>query len=132
MGKPNGAIWRAVRGNCSDGGATGGGFGLHAAPNKDHPIATVDVLKEADSILCPPPSSARSQHRPRHSSTRSVVCEPPVLWWAAGIFFSPGTQGGGQEISAFTALTLLAHQGLPYVPLYYRAPELFNTDEIHG
>ncbi|KAF1792361.1 Flavoprotein-like domain [Phytophthora cactorum] len=47
----------------------------------------------------------------------------------AGIFFSTGTQGGGQETTAFTALTFLAHQGLTYVPLGYRAPELANMEE---
>ncbi|ETM51268.1 hypothetical protein L914_04879, partial [Phytophthora nicotianae] len=36
------------------------------------------------------------------------------------------------ETTAFTALTFLAHQGLTFVPLGYRAPELFNMDEIHG
>jgi NAD(P)H dehydrogenase (quinone) len=50
----------------------------------------------------------------------------------AGIFFSTGTQGGGQETTSFTAVTFLAHQGMVFVPLGYRDPGLFNMEEIHG
>ncbi|KAI9988856.1 hypothetical protein PInf_022445 [Phytophthora infestans] len=61
---------------------------MHAPPKGDHPIATIDTLKEAD--------------------------------------------GGGQETTAFTAVTFLAHQGMTYVPLGYRGKELLNMNEMHG
>jgi len=50
----------------------------------------------------------------------------------AGIFFSTGTQGGGQETTALTALTQFTHHGMVYVPIGYSDPSLFNMDEIHG
>ncbi|KUF96836.1 Eukaryotic translation initiation factor 2-alpha kinase 4 [Phytophthora nicotianae] len=92
---------------------------MHAAPKKDHPIATVDTLKEADGILFGFPTRFGS-----------LPAQVKALFDSAGGL--TGTQGGGQETTAFTALTFLAHQGLTFVPLGYRAPELFNMDEIHG
>ncbi|KAE9119477.1 hypothetical protein PF010_g7865 [Phytophthora fragariae] len=120
---------------------------LHAAPKKDHaiaraseygiplPIATVDVLKETDGILFGFPTrfgSLPAQVKAFFDSAGGLWAAGALVGKPAGIFFSTGTQGGGQETTAFTALTFLAHQGLTYVPLGYRAPELFNMDEIHG
>lgn len=62
----------------------------------------------------------------------------------AGLFFSTNTLGGGQETTAFTAVTQLAHHGMTFVPLGYAFhPEkkdkngnpvcdVMNTDEVHG
>ncbi|KAE9348778.1 hypothetical protein PF008_g7201 [Phytophthora fragariae] len=108
---------------------------LHAAPKKDHAIATVDVLKETDGILFGFPTrfgSLPAQVKAFFDSAGGLWAAGALVGKPAGIFFSTGTQGGGQETTAFTALTFLAHQGLTYVPLGYRAPELFNMDEIHG
>ncbi|KAG7376175.1 hypothetical protein PHYBOEH_001701 [Phytophthora boehmeriae] len=108
---------------------------IHAAPKKDHPIATPDTLKEADGILFGFPTrfgSLPSQMKAFFDSCGGLWAAGALVGKPAGIFFSTGTQGGGQETTAFTALTFLAHQGLTYVPLGYRAPELANMDEIHG
>ena len=51
----------------------------------------------------------------------------------AGLFFSTGTQGGGQETTAFTFITQLAHHGMIYVPIGYSfGKELFSLDEVKG
>lgn len=50
----------------------------------------------------------------------------------AGIFFTTDIQSGGQETTAFTSLTFLAHHGMIYGPLGYQSPLLFNMEEIHG
>jgi NAD(P)H dehydrogenase (quinone) len=108
---------------------------LHAAPKKDHPIATPDVLKEADGILFGFPTrfgSFPAQVKALFDSTGGLWSTGALVGKPAGIFFSTGTQGGGQETTAFTTLTFLAHQGLTYVPLGYRSPLLFNFEEIHG
>uniref|UniRef100_K3WM09 Flavodoxin-like domain-containing protein n=1 Tax=Globisporangium ultimum (strain ATCC 200006 / CBS 805.95 / DAOM BR144) TaxID=431595 RepID=K3WM09_GLOUD len=108
---------------------------LYAAPKKDHPIATPDVLKEADGILFGFPTrfgSFPAQVKALFDSTGGLWSTGALVGKPAGIFFSTGTQGGGQETTAFTTLTFLAHQGLTYVPLGYRSPLLFNFEEIHG
>jgi NAD(P)H dehydrogenase (quinone) len=51
----------------------------------------------------------------------------------AGIFVSTGTQGGGQETTALTAITQLAHHGMIFVPVGYKyGPSLFDVNEVRG
>ena len=53
----------------------------------------------------------------------------------AGIFFSTGTLGGGQETTALTWITQLTHHGMIYVPIGYGkifGKYLTNLKEIHG
>ncbi|KUG00680.1 Flavoprotein YCP4 [Phytophthora nicotianae] len=108
---------------------------IHAAPKKDYPIATPDTLKEADGILFGFPTrfgSLPAQMKAFFDSCGGLWATGALVGKPAGIFFSTGTQGGGQETTAFTTLTFLTHQGMTYVPLGYRASELSNMDEIHG
>ncbi|KAF1331176.1 Nad quinone oxidoreductase, partial [Globisporangium splendens] len=108
---------------------------LYAAPKKDYPIATPDVLKEADGILFGFPTrfgTLPAQVKALFDSTGGLWQTGALVGKPAGIFFSTGTQGGGQETTAFTTLTFLTHQGLTFVPLGYRSPLLFNFEEIHG
>uniref|UniRef100_K3WM11 Flavodoxin-like domain-containing protein n=1 Tax=Globisporangium ultimum (strain ATCC 200006 / CBS 805.95 / DAOM BR144) TaxID=431595 RepID=K3WM11_GLOUD len=108
---------------------------MHAVPKKDHPIATADVLKEADGILFGIPTrfgSMPAQVKALFDSTGGLWGTGALIGKPAGIFFSTGTQGGGQETTAFTSITFLTHQGLTFVPLGYRTPLMFSMDEIHG
>lgn len=50
----------------------------------------------------------------------------------AGIFFSTGTQAGGQETTALTTLPVLAHHGMIIVPTGYASPHMTNMAEIRG
>lgn len=50
----------------------------------------------------------------------------------AATFFSTGTQGGGQETTALTFVTQLAHHGMVYVPLGYSHPKRTDMSEIIG
>ncbi|KAF1795924.1 Flavoprotein-like domain [Phytophthora cactorum] len=65
-------------------------------------------------------------------SCGSLCATGALVGKTGGLFFSTGTQGGGQETTAFTAVTFLAHQGMTYVPLGYRGKGLVNMDEMHG
>ncbi|RLN47310.1 hypothetical protein BBJ28_00002307 [Nothophytophthora sp. Chile5] len=108
---------------------------IHAAPKKDHPIATPETLKEADGILFGFPTrfgSLPSQMKAFFDSCGGLWAAGALVGKPAGIFFSTGTQGGGQETTAFTALTFVAHQGMTFVPLGYRTQLLANMEEIHG
>lgn len=50
------------------------------------------------------------------------------------LFVSTGTLGGGQESTALTAMSTLAHHSLIYVPLGYKTTfgQLSNFSEIHS
>ncbi|VAH30912.1 unnamed protein product [Triticum turgidum subsp. durum] len=51
----------------------------------------------------------------------------------AGVFFATGTQGGGQETTALTAVTQLAHHGMLFVPVgYTHGAAMFAMDEVKG
>ncbi|KAJ0409904.1 hypothetical protein P43SY_005798 [Pythium insidiosum] len=108
---------------------------MHAPPKKDHPIATSDVLKEADGILLGIPSrfgSMPAQVKAFFDATGGLWQSGALVGKPVGIFFSSGTPGGGQETVAMTSVTFLTHQGMIFVPLGYRSPLLFNMDEVHG
>ncbi len=51
----------------------------------------------------------------------------------AGVFVCVGTQGGGMETTALTAVTQLAHHGMVFVPTGYSfGAKLFDTTEVRG
>ncbi len=52
----------------------------------------------------------------------------------ASVFVSTGTQGGGQETTAISAISTLVHHGIMYIPLGYSRTftQLANISEIHG
>ncbi|XWS74031.1 hypothetical protein CRYUN_Cryun02cG0180700 [Craigia yunnanensis] len=51
----------------------------------------------------------------------------------AGIFWSTGFHGGGQELTALTAVTRLAHHGMIFVPLGYTfGSGMFEKNEVKG
>lgn len=60
--------------------------------------------------------------------TRNALLGKP-----AGIFVSTGTQGGGQETTAMTAVTQLAHHGMLFVPPGYSfGGSFFSNDATRG
>ncbi len=65
-------------------------------------------------------------------STGGLWQSGALLGKPAGIFFSTGTQNGGQETAAFTFLTQLVHHGMIFVPMGYSNPLLFDLKEPHG
>jgi NAD(P)H dehydrogenase (quinone) len=108
---------------------------MHAPPKKEYPIATPDVLKEADGILFGFPTrfgTMPAQVKALFDSCGGLWASGALVNKPVGIFFSTGLQGGGQETTAMTTLTFLAHQGMIFVPLGYRCPLLFNMEEVHG
>ena len=57
---------------------------------------------------------------------------PQLIGKPAGVFFSTGTQNGGQETTALTFVTQLTHHGMLFVPMGYSTPLLFDLNELHG
>lgn len=57
-------------------------------------------------------------------STGSLWQSGALVGKPAGIFVSVGTQGGGTETTALTAVTQFAHHGMVFVPCGYSFGEL--------
>ena len=52
----------------------------------------------------------------------------------AGFFISTASQGGGQETTAISCMSTLAHHGVVFVPLGYAKAfgDQANMTEVHG
>ncbi|KAG6602821.1 NAD(P)H:quinone oxidoreductase, type IV [Phytophthora cinnamomi] len=106
---------------------------IHAPPKTDYPVATPETLREADAILFGFPTrfgALPAQVKALFDSCGGLWAKGALVGKPAGFFFSTGTIAAGQETTAFTAVTFLAHQGMTFVPLGFRAPEMFNMDEM--
>lgn len=109
---------------------------MHAPEKAAYPIATPDVLAEADGILFGFPTrfgNVPAQMKAFIDSTGGLWQQGKLYHKPAGVFISTGT-GGGNEMTVVNFLSTLAHQGMIYVPLGYAATfgELTNLNEIHG
>ncbi len=62
----------------------------------------------------------------------SISTQGALVGKPAGVFFSTGTQNGGQETTALTFVTQLAHHGMVFVPLGYSTPKLFDLSAPRG
>jgi NAD(P)H dehydrogenase (quinone) len=109
---------------------------MYAPAKPDYPIATPDILAEADGILFGFPTrfgNLPAQMKAFIDSTGGLWQQGKLYQKPAGAFTSTGT-GGGNEMTIVNFLSTLAHQGMIYVPLGY-APafgELTNLNEVHG
>uniref|UniRef100_A0A1D1XQQ1 NAD(P)H dehydrogenase (quinone) n=1 Tax=Anthurium amnicola TaxID=1678845 RepID=A0A1D1XQQ1_9ARAE len=108
---------------------------MHAPPKPDIPVITTEKLAEADGILFGFPTRFGTMP----AQVKAFLDSTGQLWYTnalnrkfAGLFFSTSTQHGGQETTAFTAVTYFAHHGMIYVPLQNGLPNYGKTDEIIG
>ncbi|CAL9759554.1 unnamed protein product [Musa acuminata subsp. burmannicoides] len=108
------------------------------APPKDPSIPEISAaeLVEADGILFGFPTRygcMAAQMKAFFDSTGQLWREQTLAGKPAGFFVSTGTQGGGQETTAWTALTQLTHHGMLFVPIGYTfGAGMFKMDEIRG
>ncbi|KAK6916542.1 NADPH-dependent FMN reductase-like [Dillenia turbinata] len=100
------------------------------------PVITVDQLAEADGLLFGFPTRyglMAAQMKAFFDSTAELWQEQKLAGVPAGFFVSTGTQGGGQESTAWTAITQLAHHGMIYVPIGYTfGAGMFMMDSLRG
>lgn len=81
----------------------------------------------------PVPCLAAAQMKTFFDGTGSHWQKGTLLGKPAALFVSTGTQGGGQETTALTALTQLSHHGMIFVPYGYQSPEVqFDMSSVHG
>ncbi|KDP31800.1 hypothetical protein JCGZ_12261 [Jatropha curcas] len=108
------------------------------APPKDPeiPEITAAELAAADGVLFGFPTrygSMAAQMKSFFDSTGQLWQEQKLAGKPAGFFVSTGTQGGGQETTAWTAITQLAHHGMLFVPVGYTfGAGMFKMDSIRG
>lgn len=108
------------------------------APPKDESIPTITSaqLAEADGFLFGTPTRygmMAAQMKAFFDSTGSHWKTQSLAGKPAGIFVSTGTQNGGQETTALTAVTQLTHHGMLFVPIGYTfGAGMFKMDEPKG
>ncbi|KAK4855773.1 hypothetical protein QYF36_010751 [Acer negundo] len=108
------------------------------APPKanDVPMIRPDQLSEADGFLFGFPSRfgvMAAQCKAFFDATNELWESQALAGKPAGIFWSTGFHGGGQELTAWTALTQLAHHGMLFVPIGYTfGSGMFEMDQVNG
>ncbi|KAF3435618.1 hypothetical protein FNV43_RR22709 [Rhamnella rubrinervis] len=108
-------------------------------PQKDDEsvsLISAEELVEADGLLFGFPARygcMAAQMKAFFDSTGQLWREQRLAGVPAGFFVSTGTQGGGQETTAWTAITQLAHHGMLYIPIGYTfGAGMFKMDSIRG
>ncbi|XP_002960336.2 probable NAD(P)H dehydrogenase (quinone) FQR1-like 1 [Selaginella moellendorffii] len=110
---------------------------MHAPP-KDESIPTITAaqLVAADAFLFGFPTrygAMAAQMKAFFDSTGSLWQQQKLAGKPAGFFVSTGTQGGGQETTAWTAITQLAHHGMVFIPIGYTfGAGMFKLDDLRG
>ncbi|KAM0889341.1 hypothetical protein ACQ4PT_027756 [Festuca glaucescens] len=109
------------------------------APAKDPAVPVIAApadLEEADGVLFGFPTrygAMAAQMKAFFDSTGSLWEKQRLAGKPGGFFVSTGTQGGGQETTAWTAITQLVHHGMLFVPIGYTfGSGMFNMDDIRG
>ncbi|KAL3616202.1 hypothetical protein CASFOL_039592 [Castilleja foliolosa] len=108
------------------------------APEKpdDVQIIQPEQLVEADGFLFGFPSRfgvMAAQCKAFFDATQDIWATQALAGKPAGIFWSTGFHGGGQELTALTAITQLAHHGMIYVPVGYTfGSGMFEMEQVKG
>lgn len=108
---------------------------MYAPAKPDVPVLQPNDIAEADGFLFGIPTrygNMPTQVKAFWDATGSLWQKGALVGKMAGTFFSTSSQHGGQETTAFTFLTTLAHHGMIYVPLGYSTPLLLDNELPNG
>lgn len=110
---------------------------MHAPGKSSYPVAEPTDLLQYDAVLFGIPTrygNFPAQWKTFWDKTGSIWATGGFWGKYAGLFISTGTPGGGQESTALSSMSTLAHHGFVYVPLGYKTvfPLLSNLNEVHG
>ncbi|RYQ97044.1 hypothetical protein Ahy_B08g093021 [Arachis hypogaea] len=109
---------------------------MGAPPKTDAPIITADELATADGFVFGFPTRfgmMPAQFKAFLDSTGGLWRTQQLAGKPAGIFYSTGSQGGGQETTALTAITQLVHHGMIFVPIGYTfGAGMFEMENVKG
>nr|GMD20260.1 probable NAD(P)H dehydrogenase (quinone) FQR1-like 3 [Ipomoea batatas] len=102
----------------------------------DVPVISPEQLLEADGFLFGSPSRfgvMAAQMKAFFDATHPLWATQALAGKPAGIFWSTGFHGGGQELTGLTAITQLAHHGMIFVPVGYTfGSGMFEMNEVRG
>ncbi|KAL8516347.1 hypothetical protein ACS0TY_014851 [Phlomoides rotata] len=108
------------------------------APGKADNVPDIrpQQLEEADGFIFGFPSRfgvMAAQFKAFFDATSEIWDRQALAGKPAGIFWSTGFHGGGQELTALTAVTQLAHHGMLFVPLGYTfGSGMFEMEQVKG
>ncbi|KAK2967047.1 hypothetical protein RJ640_015267 [Escallonia rubra] len=108
------------------------------APRKADDVTEIrpEQLLEADGFIFGFPSRfgvMAAQFKAFFDATLEIWETQALAGKPAGIFWSTGFHGGGQELTALTAITQLAHHGMIFVPLGYTfGNAMFEMNQVKG
>ncbi|BBN03018.1 NAD(P)H dehydrogenase (quinone) [Marchantia polymorpha subsp. ruderalis] len=107
-----------------------------APPKSDVPIIESAQLADADGLIFGFPTRygmMAAQFKAFLDSTGGLWRTQALAGKPAGIFYSTGSQGGGQETTALTAITQLTHHGMIFVPIGYTfGAGMFELEAVKG
>ncbi|KAL2898690.1 putative NAD(P)H dehydrogenase [Bienertia sinuspersici] len=108
------------------------------APTKPSDLTEIkpEQLVDADGFLFGFPSRfgmMPAQFLAFFDATHELWASQSLAGKPAGVFWSTGFYGGGQENAALTAVPQLSHHGMLYVPLGYTFGDaMFEMGEVKG
>ncbi|CAH1444473.1 unnamed protein product [Lactuca virosa] len=109
---------------------------MSAPPKSEIPIITPKELPEADGFIFGFPTRfgmMAAQFKAFLDSTGGLWRTQKLAGKPAGIFYSSGCQGGGQETTPLTAITQLVHHGMIFVPIGYTfGAGMFEMENVKG
>nr|VDD21533.1 unnamed protein product [Brassica oleracea] len=109
---------------------------MSAPPKSESPIITPNDLTEADGFVFGFPTRfgmMAAQFKAFLDATGGLWRTQSLAGKPAGIFYSTGSQGGGQETTALTAITQLVHHGMIFVPIGYTfGAGMFEMEKVKG
>ncbi|CAM6097782.1 unnamed protein product [Calypogeia fissa] len=113
-------------------------LGKMGAPPKLTTVPTIEPAKlaEADGLIFGFPTRygmMAAQFKAFLDATGGLWRTQALAGKPAGLFYSTGSQGGGQETTALTAITQLAHHGMLFVPIGYTfGAGMFEINAVKG
>nr|ABK24022.1 unknown [Picea sitchensis] len=109
---------------------------MNTPPKSEVPIIEPRQLADADALILGFPTRygmMAAQFKAFLDATGGLWRTQQLAGKPAGIFYSTGSQGGGQETTPLTAITQLVHHGLIYVPIGYTfGPGMFEMEQVKG
>ncbi|KAK4752874.1 hypothetical protein SAY87_021672 [Trapa incisa] len=109
---------------------------MNAPPKSNIPIITPNELAEGDGFVFGFPTRfgmMAAQFKAFMDATGGLWRTQQLAGKPAGIFYSTGSQGGGQETTPLTAITQLVHHGMLFVPIGYTfGAGMFEMEQVKG
>ncbi|KAG5034737.1 hypothetical protein JHK87_009647 [Glycine soja] len=108
---------------------------MGAPPKTDVPIMTPNELPKADGLLLGFPTRfglMAAQFKVFMDATGGLWCTQTLAGKSAGIFYSIGSEGGGQQTTPLTSITQLVHHGMIFVPIGYSGDKVISGSLPNG